>query len=542
MKANKPKPVGEPLLKRLAEHCLAGRSSICERVTSLVALIVLALFMGSTAEAQKFQDTPRQTDLQIQAAWVDFIGEEGGAHLTIVGRNLSGTAAPQVTLAGHPLNVTESAPDMVVAFVSQDLIADATYLLTVSSGTGANKFDTFNLTIGAVGPEGPVGPVGPQGPEGLVGPQGPMGIQGPVGMQGPAGPQGAQGEMGPIGPQGEKGDKGDPGSFPAGNAAGDMQYWNGTQWVMIPVGSPGAILTLSGSGTPFWAGALPPAPAGMALIPAGSFSMGDTFSEGGSGERPVHTVNVGAFYMDRHEVTKALWDEVRTWALANGYTFDSAGSGKAADHPVHTVNWWDVVKWCNARSEKEGRVPAYFTDASHSTVYRTGQVNVQNGWVKWNAGYRLPTEAEWEKAARGGSSGRRFPWSDSDNITHARANYYSSTSYAYDTSETRGYHPTYATGGTPYTSPVGSFAANGYGLHDMAGNVWEWCWDWYSGTYYGSSPESDPLGPGTGSDRVFRGGGWYDNAGGCRSALRRYYAPGYRYYYLGFRAVLPPGQ
>jgi formylglycine-generating enzyme len=286
----------------------------------------------------------------------------------------------------------------------------------------------------------------------------------------------------------------------------------------------------------------PPPPEGMAMIPAGPFQMGDTFSEGDDDELPVHTVNVSAFYMDRYEVTKALWDEVHTWATRNGYSFDNAGSGKGADHPVHSVNWYDVVKWCNARSEKEGRVPAYQTDASHSTVYRKGRVDVQNDWVKWGAGYRLPTEAEWEKAARGGAEGRRFPWSDTDEITHSRANYDSSTHYAYDTSPTNGHHPTYATGGWPWTSPVGSFAPNGYGLYDMAGNVYEWCWDWYSSRYYSTSPESDPLGPGTGKIHVVRGGGWYIETWYCRSADRALGAPDLRNFVLGFRAVLAPGQ
>jgi hypothetical protein len=223
---------------------------------------------------------------------VDFSEEEGGgSQLTIVGANLAETAAPQVTLAGSPLTVTEFAPERVVAFIPHDLTIDATYLLTVSSGTGVSKYDTFNLTIGPVGPEGPEGAVGPQGPEG---PQGEPGLPGPQGPAGPAGPQGLQGEMGPAGLQGEKGDKGDTGSFPSGSAAGDMQYWNGTQWVMIPAGSPGAVLTLSKSRIPFWA-------VGMVLIPAGSFSMGDTFSEGSMAERPVHTVHVSAFYMDRRQ-------------------------------------------------------------------------------------------------------------------------------------------------------------------------------------------------------------------------------------------------
>lgn len=275
-------------------------------------------------------------------------------------------------------------------------------------------------------------------------------------------------------------------------------------------------------------------PSGMALIPAGSFEMGDTFSEGAVWEIPVHTVYVSAFYMGKYEVSKALWDEVKGWHNGNGYTYDYAGSGKATNHPVQSIDWYDMVKWCNARSEMEGRVPAYYTDAALTQVYRTGQVAP---YVNWKAGYRLPTEAEWEKAARGGASGHRFPWSNVDTITHSQANYYSDSSYSYDISPTRGYNPTFNDGVMPYTSPVGSFAPNAYGLYDMAGNVWEWCWDWAGN--YSSASETDPRGPATGSTRVGRGGNWNYYAEHCRDAYRYGNPPTDSATNIGFRCALP---
>jgi formylglycine-generating enzyme required for sulfatase activity len=167
----------------------------------------------------------------------------------------------------------------------------------------------------------------------------------------------------------------------------------------------------------------PPPSAAMALIRAGAFQIGDPFNEGRSDERPVRTVILSAFYMDRFEVTKGLWDEVAAWAQANGYDIGPAsGSGRGPAHPVTDVSWYEAVKWANARSEKEGLTPAYYTDAAHRTVYRTGRVDVRNEWVKWTAsGYRLPTEAEWEKAARGELVGARYPWGN--DISCARANY-----------------------------------------------------------------------------------------------------------------------
>ncbi len=287
------------------------------------------------------------------------------------------------------------------------------------------------------------------------------------------------------------------------------------------------------------AGSTPPPP-GMVLIPAGSFTMGNCMGagEGYSDELPLHTVYVSAFYMDRYEVTKALWDEVQGWNGGNGYVYENAGAGKAANHPVQTVNWRDCVKWCNARSQKEGLVPCYYNEAGLTTIYKSG---TGIPYPKWSAGgYRLPTEAEWEKAARGGVGGHRFPWSDTENISHSQANYYAGYSYPYNLSYPATYHPTFATNSAPYTSPVGYFGANVYGLYDMAGNVWEWCWDWYGS--YSSGSETDPRGPSSGSVRVDRGGSWNGLALGCRTASRGSRTPVNPSNFLGFRAVRPPGQ
>jgi formylglycine-generating enzyme required for sulfatase activity len=281
------------------------------------------------------------------------------------------------------------------------------------------------------------------------------------------------------------------------------------------------------------------APSGMALIPAGSFTMGDTFNEGWSNELPLHTVYVSAFYMDQYDVTLALWQQVYNWAITHGYSFDKAGSGKAANHPVQTIDWYDSVKWCNARSEMEGRTPAYYTSATLAVVYRTGDLDISNSCVNWNAGYRLPTEAEWEKAARGGLSGQRFPWGNT--ISESQANYYVyRTGYSYDSYDLgpyTGYNTNFDTGNYPYTSPVNYFAPNGYGLYDMAGNVLQWCWDWYGS--YGSGSQSDSRGPTVVGYRVLRGGIWGSYAYNSRCTYRSYDSPGYADDFFGFRCVLP---
>jgi formylglycine-generating enzyme required for sulfatase activity len=275
------------------------------------------------------------------------------------------------------------------------------------------------------------------------------------------------------------------------------------------------------------------APTGFAFIPPGSLMMGDVMD--GDGNAFPRTVTLDAFYMAKYEVTKAEWDEVRTWGLSNGYTDLAEGSGKASDHPVHSIVWYNMVKWCNARSQMEGLTPIYYTDDAQTTIYKTGNVDVTNAQVKWSAnGYRLPTEAEWEKAARGGLSGKRFPWGDL--ISHIQANYQAYEEYYYDLSgSVNDFHPTYATGSWPYTSPVGAFSANGYGLHDMAGNVWEWCWDRYSASAAGS--QTNPRGPSSGANRVFRGGDAGSVAHYCRVAFRDGDNPTFRDRGIGFRVL-----
>lgn len=282
-------------------------------------------------------------------------------------------------------------------------------------------------------------------------------------------------------------------------------------------------------------------PRGMTYVPGGLFLMGtDTNlfplqdNEGWYDELPLHTVTLSPFCMDVTLVTWDRWCEVRDWAVTHGYDLGS-GEGLAGDHPVQNVSWYDCVKWCNARSQKEGLTPCYYTTNSFTAeaLYTNGQWGVANEWVDWSAnGYRLPTEAEWEYAARGGLETRRFPWGDF--LSHSNANYYSDSTYPYDISDTRGDHPLYGQG----SNPVQSFAPNGYGLYDMVGNVSEWCWDWYDDAYYTRSPDHDPRGSeSAGNGRILRGGGWGYNAQSMRIAYRGNPDPASAWAGWGFRAV-----
>jgi sulfatase modifying factor 1 len=194
-----------------------------------------------------------------------------------------------------------------------------------------------------------------------------------------------------------------------------------------------------------------------------------------------------------------------------------------SDDPMVMVSWYGAVAYCNWRSVEEGYQSCYDLATWECDFSKHG--------------YRLPTEAEWEYAARGGENSPYYRFPCGDTISHSQANYYANPGgYSYDVSPTTGYHPDWNDGIRPYTSVVGSFSANGYGLYDMAGNVWEWCNDWYDSNY-NTSPYDKPTGPASGTYRVLRGGGWNSDAGHCRVA-DRYNGPDYRGDDFGFRIVL----
>ena len=325
---------------------------------------------------------------------------------------------------------------------------------------------------------------------------------------------------------------------------------------------------------------------GMVYIPGGTFQMGDSFSEGGPDEQPVHSVTLSPYYMNRYEVTNKQYCDFLNSAYGQGtitvtsnivYKADSGVSFLFCDtyqsssysqinwndsiftvrtkngrdmsnDPMVEVTWYGAVAYCNWWSQQEGRQTCY-NDYENSTCDFSKN------------GYHLPTEAQWEYAARGGLSGKRFPWGDTINQT--QVNFYSYNPYFYyDVTPVKNqFHPLWNDGVFPYTSPVGFFdgalkykancnwpssltsyqtanGGNGYGLFDMAGNVWEWVNDWYSSTYYSSSPSTNPTGPTTGSSYVLRGGDWGGNAYVCRVAYRISTAPAFRGSNLGFRISL----
>jgi formylglycine-generating enzyme required for sulfatase activity len=246
-------------------------------------------------------------------------------------------------------------------------------------------------------------------------------------------------------------------------------------------------------------------PADMVWIAAGTFMMGSPSSEADRTiDETQHSVTISnGFYMGKYEVTQAEYQAV----MGNNPSYF-----KGDNLPVEQVSWYDAVEYCNKRSVREGLTPAY---------------TVSGTTVTWNQsanGYRLPTEAEWEYACRAGTT---TPFNTGNNITTEQANYDGNYPYngnAKGTCRER-------------TTAAGSFAANRWGLYDMHGNVWEWCWDWYDD--YKSGAQTDPLGAASGADRVVRGGSWGIVAQYLCSAVRYGDTPSFRSYGLGFRLVRP---
>jgi formylglycine-generating enzyme required for sulfatase activity len=234
-------------------------------------------------------------------------------------------------------------------------------------------------------------------------------------------------------------------------------------------------------------------PAGMVFVEGGAFNMGN--NKGSSGEKLVHDVTVSSFYMGKFEVTQEEWKPV----MGNNPSYR-----KGNPCPVNLINWYDAVEYCNKRSRKEGFKPCYSGSGDQIACNFDAD------------GYRLPTEAEWEYAARGGIQSRHFKFSGSN-----------------DAGEVAWYLKNLIV----YFQPVGEKKPNELGIYDMSGNMWEMCWDWYDIDYYKNSPAKNPKGPLSGIRRIIRGGSWLDPEDKLGCTLRSAIVPYRKAAHLGIRVV-----
>jgi len=254
-------------------------------------------------------------------------------------------------------------------------------------------------------------------------------------------------------------------------------------------------------------------------IKTGTFKMGSPDNElkRNDDEDPQNHVTVSSFYMCKYQVTQKEFKDVMGINPSNF---------KGDNLPVEMINWYDAVEYCNRLSLKEELVPAY------SLLENTNPDNWEFKGSKWDSiiivpdsnGYRLPTEAQWEYACRAGTT---TPFNTGNNITSDQANYDGTTPYGNNPSGLN----------RKETTPVGSFPANPWGLYDMHGNVWEWCWDWKEN--YTKGLLIDPTGAPIGKYRAERGGSWCSGAHNLRSACRSYDFPSIKGHNDGFRLVLP---
>ena len=266
----------------------------------------------------------------------------------------------------------------------------------------------------------------------------------------------------------------------------------------------------------------------MIFIKGGTFEMGDVFDDNHyKDEKPVHEVTVSDFYLSSTVMSSAfIIDKMRkkfpgitqTYMLhfmcAVPACITLAMLEKSDNLPLTNVSWYNCVEICNWLSLMDGFEPVYTIDGENVTV-------------NWEAtGYRLPTEAEWEYAAREG--GKKVRFGNGHNILRSdEVNFNAMSSYKRPYSEAGQYRG--------HTVPVDSFAPNALGLYNMSGNVWEWCQDFWDSEYYRHSPSNNPRGPEIGNSRVVRGGSWLNYPDNCRYAFRNYFYPDNSFNNVGFR-------
>lgn len=282
----------------------------------------------------------------------------------------------------------------------------------------------------------------------------------------------------------------------------------------------------------------PVASEGMVKIPGTTYDMGNHYSGGYSEEKPVHTVTVDSFYMSIHEVTNAQYCRFLNEAYKDkliyvGYAYiGSTGKVYAVGDDDYSEPY-AVASYGPEESQIKFKDYQFIVDSKEGHDISNHPV-VFVSWFGAKAycdyyGYQLPTEAQWELAARGGEFYYKYPWGSNTLKAH---NFYGSGGNPLDFIE------------HPFTSPVGHYGREGnYGLCDIIGNVWEWCSDYYDSSYYSESPENNPLGPESVSNgyRSVRGGGWYNNYSDCRVSNRDGSYPGNTNYGTGFRVCLPYG-
>lgn len=263
-------------------------------------------------------------------------------------------------------------------------------------------------------------------------------------------------------------------------------------------------------------------PEGFVLVEAGTFKMGS--NEGYGDNKPVHEVTITTpFYMGKYEVTQAEYEKYCSY----GSSSPSSSYGDGDNYPAYYVSWYDALVYCNKRSMAEGLTPCYsINDSTDPAAWGDVPTSSNSTWnaviCNWNAnGYRLPTEAEWEYAARAG-----------DNTVESLT--YSGTSDVNQLGE----YAWYYSNSNSTTHEAGTKLPNAFGLYDMSGNVWEWCWNWFTDSYNAETEGgSDPTGSSAGSYRVYRGGSWGSDSGFCAVSCRSSSYPGDRVSILGFRVV-----